>query len=118
MSYWASLEIEMSLLGKRLSAGQFIKESWGCKISVETVNKSPSAAVLVLVWDATWVEHCPESLLVEQIRGVPMVPPPAVAPARGECGLLRVYEEVRAPGSEGRCTAAAAYSGPTYRQVT
>ena len=27
MSYWASLEIEMSLLGKRLSAGQFIKES-------------------------------------------------------------------------------------------
>ena len=29
MSYWASLEIEMSLLGKRLSAGQFIKESVG-----------------------------------------------------------------------------------------
>ena len=27
MSYWASLEIEMSLLRKRLSAGQFIKES-------------------------------------------------------------------------------------------
>ena len=27
VSYWASLEIEMSLLGKRLSAGQFIKES-------------------------------------------------------------------------------------------
>ena len=39
MSYWASLEIEMSLLGKRLSAGQFIKESVRAKNIGGTVKK-------------------------------------------------------------------------------
>ena len=43
MSYWASLEIEMSLLGKRLSAGQFIKESVrAVKKVVELLNKQPT----------------------------------------------------------------------------
>ena len=46
MSYWASLEIEMSLLGKRLSAGQFIKESVGV---VKLVLKLLTRRVHVLV---------------------------------------------------------------------
>ena len=78
MSYWASLEIEMSLLGKRLSAGQFIKESVGVvkqvsklsrneyslpMLTIKTNKKAPGSSTSVSSNTAGWEVPLPHRRL-------------------------------------------------------
>ena len=68
MSYWASLEIEMSLLGKRLSAGQFIKESVGAAKRKKREARGALRKSTTASWTALSRACEPAILVIKKIK--------------------------------------------------